>query len=947
MSNPVISNTYVGNGTTVLYSFTFPYINVSDVVVSVDGNVKDSTTEYSFANATTIQFTTAPASSAAILIKRITSAEDVAAVFFPGSAVRARDLNDNFVQGLYVSQESTATAAASSVEAQAASANAALAATAATSSASDAATTLVQANAAAASAATAQSASATAQTQANNASAAAAAAAADATAAQASSATAIATANASSAASAQAVSDSAAAVVTSNNSATLVATANTNSNAAVVTANQSAADATSAVNIASSAQSLATQAQSDASAAQVAASASQTASANAVTTSNQAASDAATAVSDSAAAVVTSNAANTTAATSNTNSTQALNTANTSLANSASALTASATATTDSAAAVVTANNASATATSAANAVASAVFYEPVGNFADFPSNPSNTDRIEVGDSTGLESQSIITGIPSGFTGSSDLTMRLEYNSSTSKWEFKQYFAEDPEARYIPKPGGTFTGPVNFEDDLIVKGDGTNGSGELTLNCENNSHGIKIKGPPHSAAATYTLTLPNDTGTNGQALITNGSGVSSWSTTVAGRNLSADGTKLDGIETAATADQTKADIDALNINADTLDGQHGSYYTGYTDTAVSNLVDSSPATLDTLNELAAALGDDPNFATTTANSIGTKLPKSGGQMTGNITFSGSQTVDGRDLSADGSKLDGIATGATNVTNTNQLTNGAGFVTSSGNTIIGTDSDIDTSGATIIDRLTMTDGVITSHGTRTLTLANLGYTGATNANYITNNNQLSNGAGYITNANGGNANQLDGIDSSQFLRSDANDTSTGDITFAGGAGAVNIASHSDIRLQAGNWTGEANAKIQYHGSSLYIQYPTNLIFRNSGSYNRITINNNGDLSATGNVTAYSDISLKENIEVIPNALDKLSAIRGVTFDRTDCDVDRQAGVIAQEVEAVLPEVVTTNENGIKSVAYGNLVGLLIESIKELKAEVNGLKAQVEG
>jgi hypothetical protein len=98
-----------------------------------------------------------------------------------------------------------------------------------------------------------------------------------------------------------------------------------------------------------------------------------------------------------------------------------------------------------------------------------------------------------------------------------------------------------------------------------------------------------------------------------------------------------------------------------------------------------------------------------------------------------------------------------------ITNNNQLTNGAGyitdgntnwnnsygFVTTSGNTIIGTDSDISTSGATIINRLDMTDGVITAHGTRTLTLANLGYTGATNANNITNNNQLSNGAGYIT------------------------------------------------------------------------------------------------------------------------------------------------------------------------------------------------------
>ena len=67
------------------------------------------------------------------------------------------------------------------------------------------------------------------------------------------------------------------------------------------------------------------------------------------------------------------------------------------------------------------------------------------------------------------------------------------------------------------------------------------------------------------------------------------------------------------------------------------------------------------------------------------------------------------------------------------TNNNQLSNGAGYVTSSGNTIIGTDSDINTSGATVVDQLNMTDGVITSHSTRTLTLANLGYTGATNAN----------------------------------------------------------------------------------------------------------------------------------------------------------------------------------------------------------------------
>ena len=73
----------------------------------------------------------------------------------------------------------------------------------------------------------------------------------------------------------------------------------------------------------------------------------------------------------------------------------------------------------------------------------------------------------------------------------------------------------------------------------------------------------------------------------------------------------------------------------------------------------------------------------------------------------------------------------VADGATNVTKTSELTNDAGFVTSSGNTVIGTDSDINTSGATVVDQLNMTDGVITSHSTRTLTLANLGFTGQAN------------------------------------------------------------------------------------------------------------------------------------------------------------------------------------------------------------------------
>jgi hypothetical protein len=143
--------------------------------------------------------------------------------------------------------------------------------------------------------------------------------------------------------------------------------------------------------------------------------------------------------------------------------------------------------------------------------------------------------------------------------------------------------------------------------------------------------------------------------------------------TVDGRDIATDGSKLDGIEANATSDQTASEIltavktvdgASSGLDADLLDGQEGTYYTSYVDTAISNLIDSAPGTLDTLNELAAALGDDPNFSTTITTSIATKLPLSGGTMTGDITFNSTQLFDGRDVSADGSKLDGIESGAT-------------------------------------------------------------------------------------------------------------------------------------------------------------------------------------------------------------------------------------------------------------------------------------------
>jgi len=88
---------------------------------------------------------------------------------------------------------------------------------------------------------------------------------------------------------------------------------------------------------------------------------------------------------------------------------------------------------------------------------------------------------------------------------------------------------------------------------------------------------------------------------------------------------------------------------------------------------------------------------------------------------------------------------------------------------------------------------------------------------------------------------------------------------------------------------------------------------------------------GNIYASGDVTAFSDMRFKQNITKISNALEKVKVINGYTYTMINCET-RHAGVLAQEVEMVLPEVVVTHD-GVKSVAYGNMVGLLIEAIKE--------------
>ena len=108
-----------------------------------------------------------------------------------------------------------------------------------------------------------------------------------------------------------------------------------------------------------------------------------------------------------------------------------------------------------------------------------------------------------------------------------------------------------------------------------------------------------------------------------------------------------------------------------------------------------------------------------------------------------------------------------------------------------------------------------------------------------------------------------------------------------------------------------------------------------------------IDGSGNLTTAGNVTAYSDIRLKDDIQPIEDAVSKVQKLKGVTYFRNDNDDEnRQAGLIAQDVELVLPEAVREMEDGIKTVNYNATMGLLVEAIKELTNKVEMLEKQLE-
>ena len=436
-----IQNTYTGNNSTVDYAFTFPYLKTTDIKVSLDAT---DTTAYTLHNATTIRFNSAPGTGVAIRIYRKTNSDNLAATFYPGSAIKSSDLNDNYTQNLYVTQESEYDVDTANTTATTANTTANTAKTTADTAKSTADTAIATANSATT---TANSATSTANTASSNATTA----------------------------------KTAVDTYVHDGSALKGTGADGQPQGVAYAVNQAAAANTTAA----SANSTANTANSTANTANTAAT-------NATSTANS--------------ATTTANSASSTATTANTNATNAkLATdrlvATTSDGGNSWTLAGNNTnASTDPKGvgyAITQAEAAVSTANSASASVADAVLYNDVADKAALEAlAPSANGYYEVQDTSNLANGTwtlsgvtyTLANIPATFQGALYLGMKLSYTHSNKTYTYMKYHASDPENRYIANTrpfGGTTTFTVKVATkNSFHRYNGTGASNGFTIDGE-------------------------------------------------------------------------------------------------------------------------------------------------------------------------------------------------------------------------------------------------------------------------------------------------------------------------------------------------------------------------------------------------------------------------------------------------------------------------------
>ena len=359
----------------------------------------------------------------------------------------------------------------------------------------------------------------------------------------------------------------------------------------------------------------------------------------------------------------------------------------------------------------------------------------------------------------------------------------------------------------------------------------------------------------------------------------------------------ADHTKLNGIETGATADQDLSGLVDFSDVAFTFDG----------------------------NDI--IIGDDLVLAGGLSYTDSTKTLTSSDT---NTTYSvGDNGLTAKNFTAAlKTKLDGIAAGAT-TDQTLPTLSSLGALSTDGGTLTGSLTIGDGSAATrlIIKRVdsTLSDDIQFFNGT-----TRVGEIGTQDTTWLRINQS--------TNKN---------IYTPRYIRADNGFFVDGTAKGINGSGNFiggTIAGASDANVAGWNTAyGWGNHGAAGYAEESHTHVPGDVGLGNlSSSGNALT----GSFTATGDITAFSDARVKENVETIPNALDKVKAMRGVGYNKIGADT-QSVGVIAQELEEVVPQLVHTDEEGMKSVAYGNITAVLIEAIKEQQVQIEELKARLDG
>jgi hypothetical protein len=346
--------------------------------------------------------------------------------------------------------------------------------------------------------------------------------------------------------------------------------------------------------------------------------------------------------------------------------------------------------------------------------------------------------------------------------------------------------------------------------------------------------------------------------------------------------------------------------------------------TSYVTTQINNLIAGAPGALDTLDELAAALGDDSSFATTVTNSIATKLPLAGGTMTGDINWTQTDRGLTWGMNTDGAYIKFYNTGDGDVNSRLE------YATSDNGDeyhrwlIAGT------------EKMTLKWAGLTINGTITAT-------GYNNTNWDTAYSSLAN---YLPLAGG---------------------TMSGSINMNGN----NVINIGQVNATHAIFTNDGSSRVMYlRGSGNIIQFQNAAatdkweivgrdgefyVYKSDGAGSgykwRIDgVGNHtitGNLTVAGTITESSSIKLKENVKTSEGKLEQVVNLRPVTYNKIGSQTT-ELGLIAEEVAEVYPEFVQYDENGEPvGVHYSRLTAALIGAVKELTNQVQELNKKING